>query len=36
LGRILFLYKDVISLGVSLYLICYFGYKALPLENRGE
>lgn len=32
----LFLYKDVISLGVSLYLISYFGYKALLLENRGE
>ena len=32
----LFLYKDVISLGVSLYLICYFGYKTLLLENRGE
>jgi len=32
----LFLYKDVISLGVSLYLIGYFGNKALLLENRGE
>jgi reactive chlorine resistance protein C len=31
----LFLYKDVISLGVSLYLISYFGYKAHVLENRG-
>ncbi len=32
----LFLYKDVIALGVSLYLISYFGYKAILLENRGE
>jgi uncharacterized membrane protein YkgB len=32
----LFLYKDVISLGVSFYLISYFGYKASLLENRGE
>jgi reactive chlorine resistance protein C len=32
----LFLYKDVISLGVSLYLICYFGYKVFPLENIGK
>ena len=32
----LFLYKDVISLGVSLYLIGYFGNKAILLENRGE
>jgi uncharacterized membrane protein YkgB len=32
----LFLYKDVISLGVSLYLIGYFGNKALLLENRSE
>jgi uncharacterized membrane protein YkgB len=32
----LFLYKDVISLGVSLYLIGYFGNKAVLLENRGE
>jgi hypothetical protein len=31
----LFLYKDVISLGVSLYLISYFGKKAIFLENRG-
>lgn len=29
----LFLYKDVISLGVSLYLISYFGDKAILLEN---
>lgn len=32
----LFLYKDVISLGVSLYLVGYFGNKASLLENRGE
>jgi uncharacterized membrane protein YkgB len=32
----LFLYKDVISLGVSFYLISYFGNKASLLENRGE
>jgi len=32
----LFLYKDVISLGVSLYLISHFGKKAILLENRGE
>jgi uncharacterized membrane protein YkgB len=32
----LFLYKDVISLGVSLYLISYFGHKAILLESRGE
>ena len=32
----LFLYKDVISLGVSFYLISYFGHKAVLLENRGE
>jgi reactive chlorine resistance protein C len=32
----LFLYKDVLSLGVSLYLISYFGNKAILLENRGE
>jgi uncharacterized membrane protein YkgB len=32
----LFLYKDVISLGVSLYLISYFGKKAILLENSGE
>jgi uncharacterized membrane protein YkgB len=31
----LFLYKDVISLGVSFYLISYFGNKATLLENRG-
>jgi uncharacterized membrane protein YkgB len=32
----LFLFKDVISLGVSFYLISYFGDKAILLENRGE
>jgi uncharacterized membrane protein YkgB len=32
----LFLYKDVISLGVSFYLISYFGSKAILIENRGE
>jgi len=32
----LFLYKDVISLGVSLYLICYFGYKARLSGNRAK
>lgn len=32
----LFLYKDVISLGVSFYLIGYFGNKAALLENGVE
>jgi uncharacterized membrane protein YkgB len=32
----LFLFKDVISLGVSFYLIGYFGNKAILLENRVE
>jgi reactive chlorine resistance protein C len=32
----LFLYEDVISLGVSLYLISYFGNRAILLENKGE
>jgi uncharacterized membrane protein YkgB len=32
----LFLFKDVISLGVSFYLISYFGNKAILLKNRGE
>jgi uncharacterized membrane protein YkgB len=32
----LFLYKDVISLGASFYLIGYFGNKAALLENGGE
>ena len=31
----LFLYKDVISLGVSFYLISYFGKKAVLLENKA-
>jgi len=31
----LFLFKDVISLGVSFYLISYFGNKAILLENEG-
>ena len=31
----LFLYKDVISLGVSFYLISYFGNKAILLENTN-
>ena len=30
----LFLFKDVISLGVSFYLISYFGEKAILSENR--
>ncbi len=30
----LFLYKDVISLGVSFYLIGYFGKKAIYAENK--
>jgi uncharacterized membrane protein YkgB len=30
----LFLFKDVISLGVSLYLISYFGRKAIISENN--
>jgi uncharacterized membrane protein YkgB len=32
----LFLFKDVISLGVSLYLISYFGKKAILSENKGS
>jgi reactive chlorine resistance protein C len=32
----LFLYKDVISFGVSLYLIGYFGKKAIRAENNGR
>src|SRR5258708_38094383 len=32
----LFLFKDVISLRPSFYLISYFGNKAILLENRGE
>ena len=31
----LFLFKDVISLGVSFYLISYFGRKAIISENNG-
>ena len=30
----LFLFKDVMSLGVSFYLISYFGKKAILSENR--
>jgi uncharacterized membrane protein YkgB len=32
----LFLFKDVISLGVSFYLISYFGKKAILSENKGS
>ena len=32
----LFLFKDVISLGVSLYLISYFGLKAVLSENKSS
>jgi uncharacterized membrane protein YkgB len=32
----LFLFKDVISLGVSFYLISYFGNKAILSENKSE
>src|ERR1700744_3583733 len=31
----LFLFKDIISLGVALYLISYFGKKAILSENKG-
>ena len=31
----LFLFKDVISLGVSFYLISYFGKEAILLENKA-
>lgn len=31
----LFLYKDILSLGASLYLIGYFGKKALSSESRS-
>ena len=31
----LFLFKDVISLGVSFYLVSYFGRKAIEVENTG-
>jgi uncharacterized membrane protein YkgB len=30
----LFLFKDVISLGVSFYLVSYFGKKAILSENK--
>ena len=32
----LFLFKDVISLGVSFYLISYFGKKAILSENKSQ
>jgi uncharacterized membrane protein YkgB len=32
----LFLFKDLISLGVSFYLISYFGNKAIRSENRPQ
>src|ERR1700761_3364195 len=32
----LFLFKDVISLGVALYLISYFGKKAILAENKCQ
>jgi reactive chlorine resistance protein C len=32
----LFLFKDVISLGVSFYLISEFGKKAILFENKGQ
>jgi hypothetical protein len=32
----LFLFKDVISLGVSFYLISYFGREAILSENNGH
>jgi uncharacterized membrane protein YkgB len=31
----LFLFKDVISLGASFYLISYFGHKAIQNENKS-
>jgi uncharacterized membrane protein YkgB len=31
----LFLFKDVISLGASFYLVSYFGKKAILSENKG-
>ena len=30
----LFLFEDVISLGASLYLVSYFGEKAILSENK--
>jgi uncharacterized membrane protein YkgB len=32
----LFLFKDVISLGVAFNLISYFGRKAILFENKGK
>jgi uncharacterized membrane protein YkgB len=32
----LFLFKDVISFGVSLYLVSYFGKKAILSENKAD
>jgi uncharacterized membrane protein YkgB len=32
----LFLFKDIISLGVSFYLISYFGEKAIVRENMAD
>jgi reactive chlorine resistance protein C len=32
----LFLFKDIIALGVSLYLVCHFGQKAIALENKSH
>ncbi|PWV56354.1 DUF417 family protein [Chitinophaga sp. S165] len=32
----LFLFKDLIALGASLYLISYFGKKAINEENKGK
>ena len=32
----LFLFKDVIAVGASLYLVSYFGQKAILYENRGQ
>ena len=32
----LFLFKDVIALGVSLYLVSYFGRKAIIAENKAN
>jgi uncharacterized membrane protein YkgB len=32
----LFLFKDIISFGVSFYLITYYGRKAIMAENRSS
>lgn len=32
----LFLFKDIISLGASFYLVSYFGRKAILSENKGQ